>query len=176
MDINCTLIECKDAKNSSCTLFHFLILDAPSSSNLPTYVKALQRRQVRHLVRVCGPTYDASLVEKSGIEVHSWPFDDGAPPPKSVLDKWFGLLDKEKQLLLSGVSTQPAAIAIHCVAGLGRAPILVALALVECGGMEPLDAVELVRGKRRGAINQTQMQWIMRYKRRREGHGGCTVM
>ncbi|RNE95249.1 protein tyrosine phosphatase-like protein [Trypanosoma conorhini] len=176
MDINCTLIECKDAKNPACTLFNFLILDAPSSSNLPTYVKALQRRQVRHLVRVCGPTYDAALVEKSGIEVHSWPFDDGAPPPKSVLEGWFRLLDQEKQQLLSGVSPQPASIAIHCVAGLGRAPILVALALVEYGGVEPLDAVELVREKRRGAINQTQMQWIMKYKRRSGADGGCRVM
>ncbi|KAG8348412.1 Protein tyrosine phosphatase Dual specificity phosphatase catalytic domain [Trypanosoma vivax] len=176
MDVNCTLIECFDAADPSRILFNFLILDAPSPSNLPTYMKALQRRQVRHLVRVCGPTYDASLVEKSGIEVHSWPFDDGAPPPRSVLESWFRLLDEEKARLDSGAIAQPTTIAIHCVAGLGRAPILVAVALVEYGSMAPLDTITLIRERRRGAINQTQMHWLAKYKRRGGAGGGCQVM
>ncbi|KEG09926.1 putative protein tyrosine phosphatase [Trypanosoma grayi] len=176
MDVNCTLIECQDGRNPSRTLFNLLILDAPSPSNLPTYIKTLQRRHVRHLVRVCGPTYDATLVERGGIEVHGWPFDDGAAPPKSVLESWFRLLDAEMAQLDSGVSDQPATIAIHCVAGLGRAPILVAVALVEYGGMQPLDAISMVREKRRGAINQTQMYWLAKYKRRESSSGGCTVM
>ncbi|KAH9584228.1 Dual specificity phosphatase [Trypanosoma melophagium] len=176
MDVNCTVIECPDRKKPSRTLFHLLILDAPSPSNLPMYVKALQRRQVQHLVRVCGPTYDAALVEKSGIDVHSWPFDDGAPPPKTVLESWFHLLDAAKAQLDSGVTTAPIAIAIHCVAGLGRAPILVAVALVEYGGISAVDAIALIREKRRGAINQTQMHWLMKYKGRDGNGGNCSVM
>ncbi|AAZ13342.1 phosphatase of regenerating liver-type phosphatase, putative [Trypanosoma equiperdum] len=176
MDVNCTLIECLDAKDNKRVLFNFLILDAPSPSSLPAYLKALQRRQVRHLVRVCGPTYDATLVEKNGIEVHSWPFDDGAPPPRGVLESWFRLLDTEKAHLDSGDIKQPATIAIHCVAGLGRAPILVAVALVEYGGLAPLDTITLIRERRRGAINQTQMHWLVKYKRRGGNGGGCAIM
>lgn len=37
-------------------------------------------------------------------------------------------------------------IAVHCVAGLGRAPVLVAIALIEAG-MKFEDAVEMIRGK-----------------------------
>ena len=39
---------------------------------------------------------------------------------------------------------EPARIGVHCVAGLGRAPLLVALGLVY-GGMEPCNAVDLIK-------------------------------
>ncbi|KAK7198275.1 protein tyrosine phosphatase-like protein [Novymonas esmeraldas] len=175
MEVNSTLIDCFDAKEPSRVLFHFLILDAPSPSNLPTYIKELQRRGVRHLVRVCGPTYDATLVKSGGIEVHSWPFDDGAPPTRAVIESWLKLLDAELARQQEDRSVAPPTIGVHCVAGLGRAPILVALALVEYGDVSALDSISLIREKRKGAINQIQMHWLTKYKRRRQG-GDCTVM
>lgn len=76
-------------------------------------------------------------------------------------------------------------IAVHCVAGLGRAPVLVAIALIEAG-MKYEDAVEMIRGNgdrrrmavvhsfttyiialadvRRGAINAKQLQYLSQYK------------
>lgn len=42
-----------------------------------------------------------------------------------------------------------------------RAPVLVAIALIEFG-MEPLDAVEYVRRKRRGAFNKPQISYLVR--------------
>lgn len=195
MEINSTAIDCSDAKDSTVLLFHFLILDAPTPSNLPTYIRELQRRpNMRHLVRVCGPTYDAQLVQQAGIQVHSWPFDDGAPPTRAVIESWFQLLDLEKALMEKIQARQEAArsesmskkdknceadvvsIGVHCVAGLGRAPILVALALVEYGNVQPLDAVQLIRERRKGAINQIQMHWLTKYKRRSGGGSDCSVM
>ncbi len=54
----------------------------------------------------------------------------------------------------------PHTIAVHCVAGLGRAPVLVALALIEHGFGDPSAAVEFIRSQRRGAINMRQLNYL----------------
>jgi protein tyrosine phosphatase type 4A len=51
------------------------------------------------------------------------------------------------------------------VAGLGRAPVLVAMALIEAG-MAPLDSVIYIRERRRGAINARQLKYLEAYKKR----------
>jgi len=55
-------------------------------------------------------------------------------------------------------------IAVHCVAGLGRAPLLVAIALVEEGMDGPMDALQEVRRRRPGALNYKQIAYLERYK------------
>ncbi len=69
-------------------------------------------------------------------------------------------------------------LAVHCVAGLGRAPVLVAIALIEAG-MSAHDAIQLVRAKRRGALNSKQLRFLTKvYRPRRKQTGGscCTIM
>lgn len=61
-------------------------------------------------------------------------------------------------------------IAVHCVAGLGRAPVLVAVALIE-NGMSPLDAIEYIRRRRRGAFNSRQIQYVDGYKKQKPRGG-----
>lgn len=140
---------------------HFLITDAPAPSTLPNYIKQLQRSRVKHLVRVCAQTYRTDVVELAHIKPHAWPFEDGGRPPQDVIDQWLQLIDSEVEQ--RGPDGHCAPIAIHCVAGLGRAPILVALALVEYGDFQPLDAVGFVRERRSGAINEVQLKWLTKY-------------
>lgn len=175
MQTRATLIECKKPKDDEVILMRFLIVDAPNNSSLPAYIEELQRNRVQHMVRVCSATYDSQLLESAGIHVHGWSFDDGAPPPEEVIANWLTLLQQVLDAYLSeaaaalkakGLPPLPPTIAVHCIAGLGRAPVLVAIALMELGGLSPLDAASTVRDKRKGAINQVQLTWLMKYRPR----------
>ena len=83
------------------------------------------------------------------------------------------------ELLNSEFKENPDArcVGVHCVTGLGRAPVLVAVALIELG-MKYEDAIELIRKKRRGAINTRQLEFLGKYKRKKfflKGKGKCQI-
>ncbi|KAG8588076.1 hypothetical protein GDO81_005870 [Engystomops pustulosus] len=133
----------------------------------------LKKYGVTTLVRVCEATYDKAPVEKEGIQVLDWPFDDGAPPPTQIVDDWLNLLKNKFR------EEPGCCIAVHCVAGLGRAPVLVALALIECG-MKYEDAVQFIRQKRRGAFNSKQLLYLEKYRpkmrlRFKDANGHCCM-
>ncbi|XP_072318546.1 protein tyrosine phosphatase type IVA 1 isoform X2 [Eucyclogobius newberryi] len=116
----------------------FLITHNPTNATLNKFIEELKKYGVTTVVRVCEATYDATLVVKEGIQVLDWPFDDGAPPSNQIVDDWLNLLK------LKFREEPGCCVAVHCVAGLGRAPVLVALALIECG-MKYEDAVQFIR-------------------------------
>ncbi|XP_066920436.1 protein tyrosine phosphatase type IVA 1-like [Clytia hemisphaerica] len=149
----------------------FLIMDRPSKANIGQFVEELKKCDVCAVIRVCEPTYDPQLLVKEGINVFDWKFDDGAAPPRDIVQSWLDFLKA------TFVENPGATIAIHCVAGLGRAPVLVALALIE-GGMKYEDAVQYIRQRRRGAINNKQLEYLEKYKPLKMFRGkekGCCV-
>jgi protein tyrosine phosphatase type 4A len=120
-------------------------------------------------------------------------FEDGASPPDDIISQWLELVS------LARNSPDNPTIAVHCVAGLGRyvvnivdvcvvaeqyvlcrAPVLVAIALIEFGDMDPIAAVTFIREKRRGAINAVQLNYLESYRKRggksAGGAGKCTIM
>uniref|UniRef100_A0A8C9JHV3 Protein tyrosine phosphatase type IVA 3 n=1 Tax=Panthera tigris altaica TaxID=74533 RepID=A0A8C9JHV3_PANTA len=84
----------------------------PSAPARPAF--DLKKYGATTVVRVCEVTYDKAPLEKDGITVVDWPFDDGAPPPGKVVEDWLSLL-KAKFCDDPG-----SCVAVHCVAGLGR--------------------------------------------------------
>ncbi|KAK7813073.1 hypothetical protein U0070_021920 [Myodes glareolus] len=116
----------------------FLITHNPTNATLNKFIEELKKYGVTTIVRVCEATYDTTLVEKEGIRVLDWPFDDGAPPSNQIVDDWLSLVKI-------------------------KAPVLVALALIE-GGMKYEDAVQFIRQKRRGAFNSKQLLYLEKYR------------
>mmetsp|Transcript_6105 Transcript_6105/g.19443 ORF Transcript_6105/g.19443 Transcript_6105/m.19443 type:complete len:163 (+) Transcript_6105:128-616(+) len=149
--------------------YHFLIMDAPNDVNLHVYIEQLRKHNVTDVVRICEKTYDESKVEGEGMAMHELAFADGAAPPAHVLDSWLNLVDHKFK---HGDSNET--IAVHCMAGLGRAPVLVAIALIEAG-LEWEQAVDHIRSKRRGVMNAKQLKYLQSYKRRSQGCS-CTLL
>ncbi|XP_055906192.1 PRL-1 phosphatase [Eupeodes corollae] len=152
----------------------FLITDRPSDLTIAHYILELKKNNVSTVVRVCEPSYKTDELESQGIVVKDLAFEDGTPPPQNVVDEWFEILKQNYQ------QNPEACVAVHCVAGLGRAPVLVALALIELG-LKYEAAVEMIRDKRRGAINAKQLSYLERYRpksrlKHKNGHkNSCSV-
>jgi protein tyrosine phosphatase type 4A len=78
-----------------------------------------------------------------------------------MISQWLQVVNQAK-LQAARQETDHVTVAVHCVAGLGRAPVLVAIALIELG-MAPLDAIAYIREKRRGAFNKPQIMFLDSY-------------
>ncbi|KAG0373433.1 Protein tyrosine phosphatase type IVA 1 [Mortierella sp. AD032] len=144
----------------------FLILDCPSDKSLPAYIPFFEEHNVTDLVRICeGSPYDTQPLTSIGIVVHDdMKFEDGTAPTKEIVARWLELNDE----VFYESPTLGRCIAVHCVSGIGRAPVLVAISLVEAG-MDPLDAIAYIRKARRGALNRVQIAFLDSYKKRKKG-------
>ncbi|CAE7318650.1 unnamed protein product [Symbiodinium sp. KB8] len=149
----------------------FLITDSPTDRNVEAYVREYKAHHVSHLVRTCDPTYALTRVKAEGIVVHELAYPDGDPPPERVIDAWLEVCNTA----FKGGNKDGKAVTVHCVAGLGRAPVLVAIALIETG-MDPGDAVALIRERRASAFNRRQMSFLLDEYKRRGRRGPCAVM
>lgn len=128
-------------------------------------------------MRACEATYERERLERRGIALHDLEFPDGTAPPAATVDAWLRLVDEvfpRKNGSAAAAAADPnTTIGVHCVAGLGRAPILVAIALMD-RGVPALQAVEFIRRKRRGAINVTQLRFVKDFKPR--SRSPCLLM
>jgi protein tyrosine phosphatase type 4A len=142
-----TLIKYKDRK--------FLITASPD--NLAEYIELLRVNDVKLVVRFCEPTepqYNVEELIHSGFGFIDLPFSDGHSPSTDQINRWLSILEN---------CEPPSPIAVHCVAGLGRAPLMVAIALIELG-LPPVDAICHIRKHRRGCFNRIQLDFIENYK------------
>lgn len=149
----------------------FVVSRSPGADNIDRYIELWKSQSVSHVVRACEEVlYSPDRVIDAGIQVHNMSFPDGTIPPKDVQARWIDLVDHV--FPRRGHGAQPhTAIAVHCVAGLGRAPLYVCLALI-LRGMDNLDAIRFVRGARHGSINSTQLEYLKSVKPRAQ----CLIM
>lgn len=152
----------------------FLITDAPKDNNISVYIKLFKKYNASHIVRISEPLYKKEDVEKAGIQLHEMHFPDGDSPPDEIINKFLDLVTTvfNNPVVVDGVMP---CIVVHCVAGLGRAPVLTAIALIE-QGLDAMTAVQFIRSKRRGAINSLQLAYLETYEPRGNKGSKCSIM
>ncbi|XP_067642076.1 PRL-1 phosphatase-like [Eurosta solidaginis] len=135
----------------------FLIADTPHEITIRPYIEHLLRNNVKVLVGVCGVKHSLAPFHDANIEVKELRFAEGTLPDESLRRHWF-------RILIANKSENPdGCIAVYCNSGLGRAALLVAIALIELGmGYET--AVNVIRSKRRGAITEAQFNFLKTYR------------
>ena len=88
-----------------------------------------------------------------GSPFQDWEFEDGGVPTPEIVEVWIDLLDAVFATCRDSDDSEapaiPETIAVHCRSGLGRAPVLVCLALIEAG-MEVVDQKGMVLNPVRG--------------------------
>merc|ERR1711907_682124 len=122
----------------------FLIMEQPTMSSIDIHVELFIKFNVKHLVRVCETqSYDSeNLLARSGAvsypelctaltldSLQDLSYPDGLPPPEDTITAWLLLCEESMQMAMEeqdSIST----IAIHCVSGLGRSCVMVAVALI----------------------------------------------
>jgi len=146
----------------------FLITDSPNDENVPSFIEAFLKYGVTALVRVSEKIYDTKPFEAAGIKIYSLEYPDGSAPDSIIRDKWLNIVRENKN----------GCIAVHCVHGLGRSPVLIAMALREAG-MSRQESIDFVRSRRRGSFNVRQLEFLQNYQsghRLVHKHAGCLLM
>lgn len=92
-------------------------------------------------------------------------FDDGKRPPDNVIKEFVELVKNR---------TKEDVFGVHCTAGIGRAPTLVAVALISIGKMSPDKALGLLspEGDSR-VMSEPQLKFLFQYK---PDNNGCVIM
>jgi len=144
------------------------ISSAPAAKDLETYIDRIVKCGVQHVVKVCDVDYDSANFSRHNVAFYDMNFADGSHPSSDIIQRWL-------QLCLNNTD-QHKGIAIHCAAGLGRAPLMCGLLLIETG-MSAIDAIELLRSHIRGCLNTKQINFLISYcpSSRRKSHS-CMIM
>lgn len=108
----------------------YLIIDCPTEATLPKYLEIFKQQNVTQVVRICDAanTYDAQKLESEGITVHDEiKFQDGGVPDQPAVDKWLQLTNESRDV-----------IGVHCVSGIGRAPVSILFILITIHSLKVL--------------------------------------
>eukprot|EP00800_Vazella_pourtalesii_P002290 TRINITY_DN120_c0_g1_i1.p1 TRINITY_DN120_c0_g1~~TRINITY_DN120_c0_g1_i1.p1 ORF type:complete len:182 (+),score=37.69 TRINITY_DN120_c0_g1_i1:260-805(+) len=141
---------------------NFLLCPAPTDTTIPSLISTLKQHDVTTLIRCCEQTYSDEPLQKAGITILDFDYPDGDVPPEALIENLLTIL-KSKSTSVNPKET----ICIHCKSGLGRAPLLAGLALIE-RGLTATETVDMLRSKIRGCINTKQLTFLCNYKSRRK--------
>ena len=109
--------------------------------------------------KICDKKYFVHQIYYNNLKWIHMPIEDLKAPDHKFMDKWQVIKTLLKNDLIEGKN-----VAIHCMGGKGRSGTIAAILLIEFGENNK-NAIELVRKKRKGAIETKEQEgFILSYR------------
>lgn len=136
--------------------FSYIVTATPNPNNISYYKDLFLKKNIGTIVRLCcEKMYDKNEFEKIGIKVIDMPLQDGNVPNIEQIKKWLKIAKTEKNRRKN--------IVIHCISGLGRAPLFVCICLICLDKMENENAIAYVRKCIPYAFNSRQLKFLYKF-------------
>jgi len=135
----------------------FRVYFGPSPNNLNIFLDKLKKYNINMIVRLCEPSYH---IECNSIQIQDLPITS-CTPSKEVIRQWNDILDS-----INGN------IYVHCESGLGRAPTMIAIALLQ-KEVEPHNIIQMLRTINKKLFNNIQLKFIFNYTVKRKTFFEC---
>lgn len=143
---------------------NFIISETPTNINIETYIKILQRNNINLVINLTETiTYNNEYIKNKNIDYIHFPIKDG------------DVLTDDKIFNLKNILERYNSIAFHCVAGLGRAPLVCAISFLLLNDTHPIDIIEMIRKKEPNSFNTIQINYLYNFKRKKYLNEKCVI-
>jgi protein tyrosine phosphatase type 4A len=136
--------------------FTYIITPSPNPNNISYYKDLFSKQGVTTIVRLCEKIYDANEFAKIDINVIDIPLQDGQVPDDEMIKKWINIIKNE-------IKNKKNIIAVHCMSGLGRAPLFVGICMIVLNKVENMDAIAHLRKYIPYALNTKQLIFLCKF-------------
>ena len=135
----------------------FRVYFGPSPNNLNIFLDKLKKYNINMIVRLCESSYSlpSDMIQIQDLLIPS------CTPSKEVIRQWNDILDS-----INGN------IYVHCESGLGRAPTMIAIALLQ-KEVEPHNIIQMLRTINKKLFNNIQLNFIFNYTVKRKSFFEC---
>jgi protein tyrosine phosphatase type 4A len=143
---------------------NFIISSLPLDNELDEYVTLLKNNSINLVINLTDLiSYTPEKIQNANIDYLNFPLKDGSVPSDEQIKKFMIFLERYNS------------IAFHCVAGFGRAPLLLAITLILLYNYKPLHVIEKIRELNPKAFNTMQIHYLCKFKRKKYIDKKCII-